>query len=78
MKKHIAQGGDYRAQDPMKAYIHTRLIANEFNAAKKEAWAAIKNDPDVMAIMAEQNKVPLLERTTKKEQVDEVLGIANE
>tara|TARA_Y100000385_G_scaffold244549_1_gene262682 strand:- start:274 stop:4056 length:3783 start_codon:yes stop_codon:yes gene_type:complete len=76
MKADIARGGDYRAQDPMKAYIHTRLISNEFNAAKKEAWAAIKNDPDVMALMAEQDKVPLLERTTKKEQVDEVLGIA--
>ena len=76
MKADIARGGDYRAQDPMKAYIHTKLIANKFNAAKKEAWAAIKNDPDVMALMAEQDQVPLLERTTKKEQVDEVLGIA--
>ena len=78
MKADIARGGNYRAQDPMKAYIHTRLISNKFNAAKKKAWAAIKNDPDVMALMAEQDKIPQLERDNKKGQVDELLGIANE
>ena len=75
MKADIARGGDYRKQDPMKAYIHTRLISNKFNAAKKKAWAAIKNDPDVMALMAEQDKIPELERSGKNDQVDELLGI---
>jgi len=41
-----------RFLDPMKSYLHTDLIRNAFDDARRKAWAQIQNDPDVRKAVA--------------------------
>jgi len=41
-----------RFLDPMKSYLHTDLIRNAFDEARRKAWAQIQNDPDVRKAVA--------------------------
>ena len=42
------------ALNPMRAYLHNKLIRNLFRAKTKEAWASIRHNPIIKQLKAEQ------------------------
>jgi hypothetical protein len=55
--------------DPMKAYTHNKLIKAKFEAARKKAWALVRqNNPDLVAeLYKEQSDLAGLEVRTRSE-----------
>ena len=47
------------ALDPMKAYLHNRLLKALFNREGKISWASIKNHPVIQELILEQGKLKL-------------------
>ena len=45
-----------REIDPMKAYNHNKVIKRLFTTAKRRAWASLRNDPDVQALIADRKR----------------------
>ena len=43
----------------MTAYLHNRLIASAFSEARRIAWAQIKNDPEAVALYAEDRRLTI-------------------
>ena len=71
-----------REIDPMKAYFHNKKIKNLFDDAKKKAWAQIKQDPEIQALILEEKQkqirmVQTLNRTTQFEnsEINEILNV---
>ena len=50
------------ALDPMKAYLHNRLIRQLFQSKTKEAWAAIRHNSTIKQLKNEQQKLTLNNR----------------
>ena len=71
-----------REIDPMKAYFHNKKIKNLFDDAKQKAWAQIKQDPEIQALILEEKQkqirmVKTLNRTTQFEnpEINEILNV---
>ena len=45
--------------DPMKSYLHNRLIRNLFKQYTKRAWASISNEPVIIQLKYEQQNLKL-------------------
>ena len=73
-----------RERDPMKAYYHNDIIKSLFDKAKKKAWSKIKNEPEVLQLLAESKarKIDNLAsnkktRNYKQEQIEVLLNNKN-
>ena len=56
-----------RELDPMKAYLHNKLINNLFNRARRKAWQQMKNDSGVQELMREKLQLENRQRDTLRE-----------
>jgi len=54
---HRDRNSGRREMDPMKAYVHNRIIYQMFFAARKKAWAQIKNDPEALQLYVENKRL---------------------
>ena len=53
-----------RELDPMKSYLHNKLIRRIFSKARKKAWAQMKNDSGVRQLMRQELELKNLEKDT--------------
>lgn len=53
-----------RELDPMKSYLHNKLIRRIFSKARKRAWAQMKNDSGVRQLMRQELELKNLEKDT--------------
>ena len=53
--------------DPMKAYVHNRLIKRLFDRARRQAWAQVKQNSEARALMQEQKHLEILNRQRLRE-----------
>ena len=72
---HRDRNSGRREMDPMKAYVHNRIIYQMFFAARKKAWAQIKNDPEALQLYVEDKRLNVqnnksLSRTQNYNQLD--------
>ena len=73
-----------RFLDPMKAYLHTDLIRNAFDDARRKAWAQIQSDPDVVKAVSTKRAADLATINTRasnysaaQEQAQQFLQLRN-
>ena len=64
MNADIKKGGLSRAKDPMKAYYHNKKISQIMKAARNRAWAQMKLDPQVQALIKKARQLELENRRT--------------
>ena len=50
--------------DPMKAYVHNKIIKNLFRSARVRAWGMIQNDPEVMALREGERELKIKQRSS--------------
>ena len=53
MQADIEAGGERKAQDAMKSYVHNSLIRRLFQDARKKAWAKIQQTPEIQQLVRE-------------------------
>ena len=66
-----------REMDPRTAYMHNQIIHQLFTDARRQAWATLLNDPEVLELIQEQRRLDAqnyrsLVRTSEYE---EILGL---
>jgi hypothetical protein len=54
---HKDRNSGLRENDPMKAYVHNKIIKRLFHKASLKAWAQIKNDPEALELYQKQKKL---------------------
>ena len=54
---HNDRNSGRREMNPMAAYVHNRLISAMFLKARQVAWAQIRNDPEAVALYAEDRRL---------------------
>ena len=64
MNSDIKKGGFHRSKDPMKAYFHNKKIGQLMRAARNKAWAQLKLDPQVQALIKKARRLELENRRT--------------
>ena len=66
-----------REMDPMKAYLHNKLIKNLFDRARKRAWAKMKKNNVVQTLIEEDRRRKIVEMQSLKRtsEVQNVLSI---
>ena len=67
---HRDRNSGRREMNPMTAYVHNRLIASAFNDARRIAWAQIKNDPEAVALYAEERRLTIQNNRSFNEPAD--------
>ena len=67
---HRDRNSGRREMNPMTAYLHNRLIASAFNDARTIAWAQIKNDPEAVALYAEDRRLTIQNNRSFNETAD--------
>ena len=72
MNYHNENGMKWR--DP-KDYPHYKIIAREFEKAKKKAWASIMNDPAVKKLRELEREQKIKSVKTDKEVYESIIGI---
>ena len=53
--------------DPMKAYKHNKIIKYYIKNAQRRAWASIRNDPRVIALMAKEKQNVIANKLSMQE-----------
>ena len=56
-----------RFLDPMKSYLHTDLIRNAFEDARRKAWAQIQDHPDVAKAVSSKRAADLATINTRSQ-----------
>ena len=66
-----------REMDPMKSYLHNKLIKNLFDRARKRAWAKMKKNNVVQTLIEENRRRKIVEMQSLKRtsEVQNVLSI---
>ena len=77
MQADIREGrrGEY---DPMKTYLHNKLIRNIFKKARLKAWAKMKLDPTVQQLrqLDEERKIAQKKRLKETSQLESILQLS--
>jgi hypothetical protein len=58
--------GDYE-RNPMKAYRHNKILAALFRSIAKRAWADLRNDPEVKALIEDRIRLIKKNRTSLRD-----------
>ncbi len=68
-----------RELDPMKSYLHNKLIRRLFDKARKKAWAEMMQNSEVQRLIDEENQLKALQNRRLKQtrEVESVLQLQN-
>ena len=60
--------------DPMKAYVHNKIIKDLFKRARLKAWASLQNDPEVQELITSTREL----KVKQKSSLYETQGVARD